>query len=70
MPAKRTPKPVVTVELLGKLLFEEFERDGWGNIDPFYFQPPEYGELTDDYQGLDKVLTRVVKRLNIHLEPR
>ena len=51
----------ITARELGKLLFQELERDQWGDIDPWWFKPDyDVGESKDLYE----VLERVVKRLN------
>jgi hypothetical protein len=58
------------VKKLAAILFEEFERDAWGDIDPFLFGMIADGlEDSDDdnaeeAQELKKVLKRAVKRLN------
>lgn len=49
----------ITVEQLGQILFEEFERDGWGLADTYYFNKPDSGD------GMQEVLERVVARLNV-----
>lgn len=57
----------LTVKELGNILFEEFERDQWGDIDPYYFKNPskEDGEMST-YEVLD----RVVKRINQKFNPK
>lgn len=68
---------MITARKLAGLLFEEFEKDGWGDIDPILFglvaDGKTHGEDTDDEdrdpdletdaQGLEAVLERVIKRL-------
>lgn len=61
-----TKKLPLTVERLGKILAEEFERDQWGDIDPFYFEYPAKKNdhaADDDARGVYEVLERVVARL-------
>jgi hypothetical protein len=66
MPKPKKKRKPLTAERLGKLLHDEFERDTWGDISPFYFKnPPKLdapGE--EDHRGLYEVLDRVAKRLN------
>lgn len=58
-------KPI-TVKGLGKILREEFDRDSWGTVDPFYFKnPPKFDpDAGQEMGGLYEVLDRVVNRLN------
>ena len=58
----------LTVKALGKILYEEFERDSWGTVDPYYFkEPPRMGEATpENGEGLYEVLERAVNRINAH----
>lgn len=60
----------LTVEELGKILYEEFQQDDWGVIDPYYFKnPPKNAEEDPSgIGGLHEVLERVVKRLNKRLD--
>lgn len=63
MAAKKLP---LTAERLGKILAEEFERDRWGDIDPFYFEyPAKKNDRAADIEGrgVYEVLERVVARL-------
>lgn len=54
---------MLTPEKLGKILYEEFDHDKWGTIDPFYFKSvPKVGDGTD-MDGIFEVLERVVERL-------
>ena len=67
----------IDVKKLAGILFEEFERDGWGDIDPILFgivaDGNTHGEDRDeedrdedqeeDAQGMEKVLGRVIGRL-------
>lgn len=58
----------LTVTELGKMLREEFDRDGWGDVDPSYFDnPPKSGD--GDMGGLYEVLERVAKRINQKFNP-
>lgn len=59
---------MITKEGLARVLYEEFERDAWGDIDPYLFYrvskpEPEDGN-DDDVAGMEAVLERVVARLN------
>jgi hypothetical protein len=55
----------ITVKGLGLILYEEFHRDAWGTVDPFYFKdPPGLDDIDTDMRGLREVLQRVVERLN------
>lgn len=65
----------VTAQQLAKLIYEELERDGWGDIDPSLFRMIAEGaagvenddepfELMDDSAEMEKVLVRVCERLN------
>jgi len=56
---------IVTPEQLGKLLHEEFAKDNWGDIDPFYFNKPPKKDDGTEMDGLYEVLKRVCNRLNI-----
>ncbi len=57
----------MTPKRLGKILFEEFQRDGWGLMNPDSFEEPltntEENEGWDD-AGLYEVLERASKRIN------
>lgn len=61
------PGQPITAKELGQILYEEFERDEWGDVDPFYFKDPpkasEEGNL-NRMGGLYEVLDRSAKRLN------
>lgn len=64
------------VKKLATILFEELDRDGWGDIDFDYLEmlvdgvdmpsdPDDYDrEAVEQIQALRQVLERVVKRLN------
>jgi hypothetical protein len=63
----------LTVKELGQILYEEFDRDGWGTIEPYYFKDPPKSEDHPDYDseedncemsGLYDVLERSAKRIN------
>ena len=56
---------MLEVKKLARIMHEEFERDGWGDIDPFLFKLVVDCEddEDDDVMGLRSVLERVVKRL-------
>lgn len=59
---------MLTVEKLATLLFESFEEDSWGDVDPYLFkevaEPVEDSDHQRDADGLREVLQRVVDRLN------
>jgi hypothetical protein len=55
---------MLTAEELGALLFEEFERDDWGMIDPGAFANPQGAETKGEMRGLKEVLERVTDRIN------
>ena len=56
---------------LAKILFEEFEQDGWGDINPYLFKQvasgeyttPEDGGPTRDEGGMEEVLTRAAAKI-------
>lgn len=49
---------------LAKILAEEFERDGWGLIDPDGFRAiADCDPLTHDGHALVSVLARIAKRI-------
>lgn len=62
----------ITREMLGRILFEEFERDEWGLTDPYHFKyaaqeaddASELDENDDEVESLRKVFNRTVSRLN------
>jgi len=55
---------MITASTLGRLLFEEFDRDNWGMIDPYLFNPaPEDHQTADSIAAYD-VLERVAARIN------
>ena len=54
----------MTSEQLAKILYEEFERDGWGDIDPYLFCCVSEGVTDVEYAaGMKSALDRVVVRL-------
>ena len=67
----------MTGEVLGRIIREELDRDGWGKIEPedFTFDPEDYtaeelAEALEDpgseascAKGMQEVLARVAKRL-------
>ena len=63
----------LTTERLATLLYEELERDGWGDVDPYWIQMVAEGNYTEDddhhdqAEALGKVLDRVVARLKEEL---
>lgn len=58
----------LTVEGLAALLFESFEQDSWGDVDPYLFsevaEPVEDSDHAKDAADLRQVLQRVVDKLN------
>jgi len=63
----------LTTERLATLLHEELDRDGWGDVDPYWIQMVAEGNYTpddghhDQAEALGKVLDRVVARLKEEL---
>lgn len=63
----------ITAKQLARIMFEELEREDWGDIDPYWFKwvaepqdgEPDYIEVGE----LAAVLERVVSRLNAAPEP-
>ena len=59
-----------TAQRLAEILGEEFERDAWGDVDPYLFRVLAEGheldgeEMKRDVEGLKDVLERVADRLN------
>jgi hypothetical protein len=58
----------LTSKTLAKILFEEFDRDDWGDLDPGHFGIIAEGidpkdDNVEEHIALDQVLRRVVKRL-------
>ena len=51
----------LTTKQLGQILYEEFDRDDWGMIDPFYFND---AEDDDDEMNPYEVLERATERIN------
>lgn len=53
---------------LAKILNEEFEKDNWGDIDPYLFHLLSSGNEDEEdlieVNALENVLNRVVKRIN------
>ena len=64
-------KPVkpITVNELGRILYEEFERDLWGDVDPDAFKNPRRTSESknDEMAGLYEVLERAANRINKRL---
>lgn len=58
----------LNAKTLARILYEEFDRDGWGDINPSYFGvvaqeiDPE-DDNAEEQVALDQVLIRVVRRL-------
>ena len=56
-----------------RLATQELERDGWGDVDPYWIQMVAEGDYTEDddhhdqAEALGKVLDRVVARLKEEL---
>jgi hypothetical protein len=65
---------------LARIMHEEFERDAWGDIDPYLFEglansledpsllDPDETDQTTEIEGLAEVLERVVARIKIAAE--
>jgi len=64
----------LTAKKLARILYEEFERDTWGDIDPQLFELVVNGipddpdddideDLEQDVERLEEVLVRVIQRL-------
>lgn len=50
---------------LATILAEEFERDGWGDVDSYWFRAVAEDDVECDYvRDLRKVIDRVVERIN------
>ena len=66
MPKFKHAVSALTVDELGTILYEEFDRDGWGTVDPSRFRnPPSDTDKSDDnHAGLREVLERVTNRIN------
>lgn len=63
----------ITAAELGRILYEEFERDSWGDIDPYYLKNPPKRDDHPDFDpendggemgGLYEVLERAADRIN------
>lgn len=55
-------------EMLARILHEELEKDGWGDIDPYLFKEvSESGgakaQMSEDAYALEDVLARVCRRI-------
>jgi hypothetical protein len=63
----------LTTERLATLLFEELDRDDWGDVDPYWIKMVAEGDYDEDddhhdqAEALGKVLDRVVTRLKEEL---
>lgn len=63
----------ISAEQLAFLLYEELDRDQWGDVDPYLFKhivlrrdlDPEPDDNDADAAALRQVLTRVVDRLEL-----
>lgn len=54
----------LTVRQLGEMLYDSFEEDSWGTVDPEAFCNPRRSGDDDEFCGLYEVLERVVERIN------
>jgi hypothetical protein len=62
--SNKKKSPQLTPEILAKALFDSFEADGWGDIDPSLFGCVARGDLDGEYASdLLIVLQRAVKAL-------
>ena len=67
-------QPPLTASLLAKILYEELDRDDWGDIDPHWIKEAQRNDIDTsddpddpehrDIGGMKKVLERVVERIN------
>jgi hypothetical protein len=65
----RWSRAAITAERLATLLTEEFEKEDWGDIDPYWFTcacfPPDFDQDNyEDVEALRGILQRVAWRLN------
>jgi len=61
-------KHKITTQEFAQILSEEFDRDNWGDINPYLFQhiaypPDEEDDNDEEAQNLKEVLVRVLARL-------
>lgn len=75
---QKTEKKAFTPEELARILQEEFDRDSWGDIDPYLFKivadgtagKNEDGEQDEeslrDETGMKEVLARAARRITKH----
>ena len=61
----------ITAKQLGVILYDEFERDAWGMVDPYYFKNPLKsneklfsGDMAGLYEVLERAAARITKRFN------
>jgi len=61
----RPKKRILTAKTLGALLHREFTKDGWGDIDPYWFKRPlpDLGTNGQNGGGMLEVLDRVAKKI-------
>lgn len=70
----------MTIHDLARILHEEFDRDAWGDIDPYLFEglaksledpsllDPDETDQAEEIEGLSEVLERVLARIRIVAE--
>jgi hypothetical protein len=61
---KSSRKVKITPEKLGQILYEEFEKELWGDVDPNAFKNLPKVDEDDDMAGLYDVVERTCKRIN------
>lgn len=66
----------MTVQEFSAILSEEFERDAWGDIDPYLFKgianeetdPDDNGEIDRDTESMREALERILERVKSTLD--
>jgi hypothetical protein len=53
-----------TTRDVATILFEEFKRRGWGDVDPRYFDPELDPSELGDMEGLEEVVEAITLRIN------
>jgi len=63
-----------TEEEISKIIYDEFKKDDWGDVDPSFFKPDlikkalKNPEELGDMAGLEKVVKRITKRINARIK--
>lgn len=50
-----------------QIIFDSFDKDGWGSVDTRYFNPKivlDEPEGLDDYKGLEDVIKSITDKIN------